>query len=221
LALGYDTDGALVADGTYTQATTQAVLTFQSATGLEADGIVDLGEVVFLPGAVRITNQLVANGTGVGPGSAVLGISLSPKVVRIDLPADKQGLLVAGDAVIVEMPDLTEVPAAVLSVSQTATTSQSGPATFDVLIELDEPASAAGLDEAPVDVIVVSGSVEGVMAVPVSALVALLEGGYAVEIDSGGGLTQLVAVDAGFFGENGMIEIISDELQSGDRVVVP
>jgi multidrug efflux pump subunit AcrA (membrane-fusion protein) len=109
----------------------------------------------------------------------------------------------------------------VVFVSQTATQSEYGPATFEVLIELDDPAVAAGLDEAPVDVIVVSDSVEEVMAIPVSALVALLEGGYAVEVDAGGGHTQLVAVEVGFFSTNNMIEITSAALQPGDQVVVP
>jgi len=59
------------------------------------------------------------------------------------------------------------------------------------------------------------------MAVPVSALVALLEGGYAVEVDTGGGRTQLVAVEVGFFGSNNMVQITSAALQPGDQVVVP
>jgi peptidoglycan hydrolase-like protein with peptidoglycan-binding domain len=221
VALGYDAGGALIADGTYTAMTTQAVLAFQTAVGLEPDGIVHQGEIVFLPGSVRVTDQLATSGSGVGPGSTVLGISLSPKVVRIDLPANKQGSLAAGNTVIVELPDFTEVPATVLSVSETAKSSQFGGATFDVVVELDDAGPAAGLDEAPVDVIAVSDSVENVMAIPVSALVALLEGGFAVELDTGGGATQFVAVEVGFFGENGMIEITSATLQTGDRVVVP
>lgn len=221
VALGVDADGTLVADGIYTPETTQAVLAFQAATGLEQDGIIDLGEVIFLPGKVRITNQLTTKGSGVGSGSAVLGVSLSDKVVRVDLPADEQGVLTVGDAVTVEMPDLTEVPATVVFVSQTATPSEFGPATFEVLVELDDPTAAAGLDEAPVDVIVVSDSVQDVMAIPVSALVALLEGGYAVEVDTGGDRTQLVAVDVGFFGSNNMIAITSAALQPGEQVVVP
>jgi len=216
VALGFDADGALVADGIYTSETIQAVLAFQAATGLEHDGIIDLGEVTFLPGKVRITNQLAIKGSMVGAGSAVLGVSLSDKVVRVDLPANKQGSLAVGDAVTV-----TEVPATVVFVSQTATPSANGPATFEVLVEFDDPTVAAGLDEAPVDVIVVSDSVEDVMAIPVSALVALLEGGYAVEFDAGGGLIQLVAVEVGFFSTNNMIEITSAALQPGDKVVVP
>jgi multidrug resistance efflux pump len=220
-ALGYDPEGSMILDDVYDEATVAAVERWQEDLGAEDDGVVNLGEVVFLSGEVRITDQLVSEGSGVDPGSPVLGISLSDKVVRVDLPADKQGSLVAGDAVTVELPDSTEVPAAVVSVSQTATPSEFGPATFEVLIELDDPAAAAGLDEAPVDVIAVSDSVDNVMAVPVSALVALLEGGYAVEIDAGGGVAELVAVEVGFFGSDNMIEVTSAALEPGDRVVVP
>jgi multidrug efflux pump subunit AcrA (membrane-fusion protein) len=161
-------------------------------------------------------------GSPVGAGSTVLGISLSEQVVRVDLPADQQGILAVGDAVTVEMPDQTEVPATVVFVSQTATKLNDwDPATFEVLIELDDPTVAEGLDEAPVDVIAASDSVEDVMAIPVSALLALLEGGYAVEVDRGGGEIRLVAVEVGFFGSNNMVQITSAALQPGDRVVVP
>jgi peptidoglycan hydrolase-like protein with peptidoglycan-binding domain len=223
VSLGYDAQGTLIADGVYTAETNQAVLAFQADTGLEQDGIINLGEVVFLPGAVRIINQLTTLGSGVGEGSPVLGISLTEKVVRIDLPADEQGLLSVGDPVIVEMPDNTEVPATVVFVSQTATPAPNDwePATFEVLVGFDDPTVAEGLDQAPVDVVVVSDSVENVMAVPVSALVALLEGGYAVEVEVGNGLTQYIAVEVGFFGDNNMVEITSEELQPGDQVVVP
>ena len=52
-------------------------------------------------------------------------------------------------------------------------------------------------------------------------MVALLEGGYAVEVDTAIGEPRLVAVEVGFFGSNNMIAVTSDALQSGDRVVVP
>jgi peptidoglycan hydrolase-like protein with peptidoglycan-binding domain len=221
VALGYDADGALVADGITTLETNQAVLAFQAATGLEQDGIIDLGEVAFLPGSVRITSQMALKGSSVGAGSTVLDLTLTEKVVYIALPADQQGILAAGDAVTVELPDDTLVPATVTSISQSATPTAGGGATFEAQATLDEPDAVAELDEAPVDVIVVSDSVEGVIAVPVSALVALLEGGYAVEVDAAGGRTQLVPVEVGFFSSNNMVQITSAALQPGDRVVVP
>jgi hypothetical protein len=79
---------------------------------------------------------------------------------------------------------------------------------------------AAGLDEAPVDVEVVVDYRPGVMAVPVTALVALAEGGYAVEVDAGGGATRLVAVEPGLYAD-GFVEVESSGLGAGDLVVVP
>jgi len=220
--LGFDAEGTLIADGIYTFETYQAILEFQAAVGLEQDGIINLGEVIFLPGSVLITNQMSTLGSGVGQWSPILGISLSEKVVKLDLPANEQELLTVGDAVIIELPDNSEVPATVASVSETAkVSSYTGQVYFETVITLDDPADAEGLDEAPVDVIVISNSVEDVMAVPVSALVALLEGGYAVEMDTDNGSPQYIGVEVGFFGSNNLIQIISDQIQPGDMVLVP
>ena len=172
-----------------------------------------------------------------GLTAAVNVVGLSNRIVRVFLPLDDEGLLAVGDPVAVELPDLSEVPGTVVFVPQAPTSSVSGPATFQVLVELGsesgigsegglvDPTAAAGLaelpDETSVDVIFVSDSVQDVMAIPVSALVALLEGGYAVEADTGGGFTKLIAVEVGFFGSNNMIAITSGSLQPGDRVVVP
>ena len=84
---------------------------------------------------------------------------------------------------------------------------------------MDDPSAASGLDEAPVDVKVITDSVEDVIAVPVAALLALAEGGYAVELDGGDGGTRLIAVDPGFFAD-GLVEVEGD-LAAGDRVVIP
>ena len=223
LELQYDADGKLEADGVFTLESIAAIIEFQNAAALEVDGIIDIGEIVFLSGAARITDQLTTEGNVIGAGSSVLDISFSPKVVRMDLPSDEQGSLVVGSEVMVELPDQSKVSASVISVSNIAEapTNGSGLATFDVVIELTDSQLALGLDEAPVEVIVISDAVVDVMAVPVSALVALLEGGYAVELDTGIGTKRYVGVETGFFGENGMIEIVSPELEPGDRVVIP
>ena len=214
--LGFNAGGALDVDGTFTPETTRAVLDFQAASGLDQDGLLNLGEVVFLPGDLRVTSQLAALGSSVGPGSPILGISLADKIIKTYLPANKQDLLEVGDAVTIEMPDFTEVPGSVVYVSNTALAAGNewDPPVFEVRIEFDDPSVAADLDEAPVDVIVISDSVDDVMAVPVSALLALLEGGYAVEIQTSGGRAELVGVEIGFFGSNNMIA-------PGDMVVVP
>jgi peptidoglycan hydrolase-like protein with peptidoglycan-binding domain len=220
VALGYNAEGGLVADGVFDDFTRQAVIDWQAASGLEPDGVVNLGEVVFAPGPVQISEQLVTPGSPISGGVSVLAVSSTEKAVRMDLPAEDQGTVDVGDQVTVVLPDLSEVAATVVSVATTATVNVEEEAVFEVVIELDDASLAGRLDEAPVTVDVVSDSVEDVLAVPVTALVALREGGYAVEVDAGGGPTRLVAVDPGFFGQ-GLVEVTSSDLEPGDRVVVP
>ena len=58
----------------------------------------------------------------------------------------------------------------------------------------------------------------GVLVVPIRALVALAEGGYAVEKVSGAS-TELVAVEPGEFGD-GIVAISGTGIAEGDTVVV-
>ena len=55
---------------------------------------------------------------------------------------------------------------------------------------------------------------EGVLAVPVGALVALSEGGYAVQVATEG----LVAVETGLFAK-GLVEVTGDGVAEGIAVV--
>ncbi|MCP3996633.1 MAG: HlyD family efflux transporter periplasmic adaptor subunit [bacterium] len=213
--LGYE---GIVVDGVWDDGTSSAVQAWQADAGLEDDGIVDLGEVVFLSATVRVNEVLASVGSSVNPGSPVLGISSADQFVTFNLPASDQGLVIVGQDVIVEMPDGSDAGGTVIEIDSVATAGQ-GEATFGVKVVLDDPSVAAGLDEAPVDVEVISDSVSNVMAIPVSALVALQEGGYAVEMQAGNG-TQLVAVEPGFYAD-GLVEVESAGLSVGDMVVVP
>ena len=215
-ALGYE---GITVDGTWDEGTSSAVLTWQEEVGLEADGSIELGEVVFLSSSVRVNEVIASVGTSVNAGSQVLGISSTDQFVTFDLPAADQGLIVVGQEVVIEMPDGSDAGGTVVEIDTIATGGQ-GAAVFGAKVVLDDPSVAAGLDEAPVDVEVTSDSVENVMAVPVSALVALAEGGYAVEVDAGNGATSLVAVEPGFYAD-GLVEVESDGLSVGDLVVVP
>lgn len=219
-AAGHDADGSMVVDDTFTAETRLAVLDWQITIGADPDGIVHLGEVVFLPDAIRVSDNLVAAGGAVNGGGGVLAVTSQETVVTVDLPAEDQGLLSVGQAVVVELPAGSEVAGTVTSVATVATVSANNTTVFEVLVALDDPSAAAGLDEAPVDVLVVTDSVENVIAVPVTALVALAEGGYAVEVDSGSGTTRLVGVEPGFFAD-GLVEVSDTDLEPGDQVVVP
>ena len=116
-------------------------------------------------------------------------------------------------------PEVTATISSIGAVAE-ATTDESGQTTgaaIELIVEL--PAgTATGLDQAPVDVNVVTDSAEGVLAVPVTALLALLGGGYAVEVPDGE-TTRLVEVAPGMYAD-GYVEI-EGEVAEGDTVVVP
>ena len=217
-ALGFG-DG-LTVDDEFTLETRDAVLAWQESVGAATDGIVDLGEILFSENALRVSDQLVAVGSQVTNGSPMLAVAGSDIVVKIDLPADDQGLVAVGDSVTVELPGQVNVAGTVESVASVASIGQTGEATFEVVVTLDDPSAASGLDEAPVDVEIVADSVTDVLAVPVSALVALAEGGYAVEVAQSDGSTTLVAVDPGFYAD-GLVEVTGAALDPGMLVVVP
>jgi multidrug efflux pump subunit AcrA (membrane-fusion protein) len=161
----------------------------------------------------------------VGLTAAVNVTNLANRLVRVNLPIDDEGMLSVGDPVTIELPDLSEIPGKVVFVPLTPTAPNFGQPIFEVLVEIDDPTIAEGLadlpDQTSVDVIFVSDSMADVMAIPVSALVALLEGGYAVEVESGVASPRLVGVQVEFFGSNNMVGIASDGLEPGDRVLVP
>jgi multidrug efflux pump subunit AcrA (membrane-fusion protein) len=104
-------------------------------------------------------------------------------------------------------------------VGTVAQANQAGESFFEMIVTINNAEATVGLDEAPVDVDIVSDSASDALAVPVTALLALSEGGYAVEVVDGGS-TRLVAVETGLFAD-GFVEITSTGLSAGDIVVVP
>jgi hypothetical protein len=70
-----------------------------------------------------------------------------------------------------------------------------------------------------VTVSVVAARARGVLAVPVSALVALAGGGYAVEVVHGRA-GRLVAVRTGLFSRT-LVQVSGPGLAAGQRVEVP
>jgi multidrug efflux pump subunit AcrA (membrane-fusion protein) len=86
-----------------------------------------------------------------------------------------------------------------------------------VTVGLDDAAAAGSLDSAPATVRFTKDVRQGVLAVPVGALLALAEGGYAVEVDENG-RRRLIAVRTGLF-SGGKVEVTGTGLAAGMRVV--
>ena len=242
LVLGYTREGDVI-DKHWDADTTAAVKRWQRDHVRTADGILELGEVVFLPEAIRVTDVTATPGSRVGPGGPLLSATSNRRVVSVDLSADDRDLVEVGATVIVELPDGTTTDGTVTEIGRVAETSSDGQGgtstTLPMTITLADANAGADLDAAPVDISIVTESRENVLTVPVNALLALIEGGYAVEVvdvvdasaadpspsassetTADASPTHLVRVEPGLF-DGGLVEVTSDGLDAGDTVVVP
>jgi hypothetical protein len=241
VALSFDPDRAMTVDDHFSWATAAAVKRWQQAIGRAQSGAVALGQVVFLPGPIRVTAVAATVEAPLGAGTAVL----TATSVR---------------------PDGNSLPGRVAGVGRVATqpgtgTGQNGQdqgqggngngngagqATVPVTVALATPHAAANgglgrvgpgpaaagpprrpgpggpaLDQAPVQVAVTTQQHKGVLAVPISALLAQPGGGYAVQVVQGGS-RRLVAVRTGLFDDTGgLVEVARAGLAEGARVEVP
>ena len=217
--LGFTADATLVVDDVFTPETRAALVEWQLATGQDADGVLHVGDIVVVEAAVRVIAEMAAVGGVVSPGNAVLGVADVEQIVSFDLDAADQSLADVGDSATVVLPNTVKLTGVIEEIATTATTTPDGDTTFAVTVRLDDPDAVGDLTEAPVDVELVGSSVSDVLAVPVSALVALSDGGYAIEADSGTGF-RLVAAEPGVFAD-GLVEIDVAGVEVGDLVALP
>jgi multidrug efflux pump subunit AcrA (membrane-fusion protein) len=114
------------------------------------------------------------------------------------------------------------------SVATSESTEEEGPsqpgqgtqtATIPVYITLGRPSAAGRLDGAPVTVGFSTGLHKGVLAVPVTALLASPDGGYAVSVVDAAGRTRRVPVRLGVFAD-GKVQV-TGQLAAGMKVEVP
>jgi hypothetical protein len=225
----------------FSAGTADALARLQGRLHVPVTGALVLGQAVFLPSAAQVT----APGTGVvlggtaPAGSVILTATSTTPAVTADLEASQQSAVRDGEPVIITLPDGTNTPGVVTSVSPIATAPSSddsdgsgssadsgssdgsGPPTAAVTIALRDPAAAGQLSQAPVQVTITSGSAPGALVVPVDALLAQASGGYAVEVTGPGG-HHLTAVTPGLFDDAaGLVQVTDTKLAAGQHVVVP
>jgi len=180
---------------------------------------------VFRPGAVRISAVSAVVGTQVKSDSGVLEATSTTKVVTADLSADAADGLQVGTAVQLGLPAGAEASGKVTGIGPEVSSGNGGPggsSTVSVTITLDDAAAADGFDSGNVDVVVERSRVDNATAVPVTALLALAEGGYAVQVaDTGAaGGYRLVGVKVGTYADN-WVQVTGTGIEPGVKVVVP
>ena len=225
LALGFGNSSNLFATGHFDAFDVAAIRRWQKALGQAQTGVIALGQVVFLPGAIRITSVSATLGTMAQPGAPMAAASSTARQVVISLSANQQSLVKAGDKATITLPNQKTTTGTVSAVGTVATASSSGGGGGAPTVEVDitptDPAATGTLDAAPVSVSIVDASVADVLAVPVTALLAQADGTYDVEVVDAGGQHHLVAVTLGLFDDaEGLVQVDGTGLAAGQKVIV-
>jgi Putative peptidoglycan binding domain len=224
VALGYANSSDLdPSSDEFSWATKAAIKELQDDLGVEQTGRFDLGQVVFLPSAARVTSLPATIGSPAA--GTILKATSTTRQVTVNLDAAQQSQIKAGDTVTITLPNGRTTPGRVTSVGKVATTpatgSDSSP-TVEVDIAPTDAAATGSLDQAPVEVAIITDTVRNALVVPINALLALAGGGYAVEVVGGDGLHQPVPVSPGLFDDAaGLVQVTGTGLAAGQRVVVP
>jgi multidrug efflux system membrane fusion protein len=226
-ALGYR---GFTVDKRYDWATAQAVRRWQADLGLPETGSVEVGQVVFTPGIIRVAAHTARVGDVLSEGGvSVLSYTGTTRQVTVDLAVADQALAVVGRKVTVTLPGQKAVEGTIAQVgavvtaqstpSDSTTPSPSSDARIEVTVTIADQQALGALVAAPVDVNFVSEERKDVLTVPVAALLALPEGGYGVEIVEGN-TTRIVAVKTGLFAA-GRVEVSGQGIAEGMTVEVP
>lgn len=207
LSQGFDDDGSLEADGTFGASTKRAVKDWQESVGHPATGRVDRTQLLFISGDVRVDEAPV-----VGQPFSPIHVTKPSRIVTATIKSSLRDFFPVGANVSL---DASETTLSGTITKATRTTGQDGSTVYELEITADEGELPEGAGT--IEVTASRTVVEDAATVPVRALLALAEGGWAVQVESPTGLS-LVAVELGEVVE-GIAEITG--VADGTEVVVP
>ncbi|MYH78595.1 MAG: hypothetical protein F4134_12855, partial [Acidimicrobiaceae bacterium] len=229
---GHGNEDGFAIDGVFDEATGAAVRSWQEANGQDADGMVGVADILFVAGPVRVGSwsQGIEVGQQLAAGTALATLTViqapvdgqmsTTQRVTARVPLSDRDLVSEGIIVNVELPDDTDIAGTLTSINPSPVLDeQTGENAVEVTILLAEPASEVWIG-ATVDVEITETLIEDALVVPATALLALVEGGYALEVVAVDGSLRLIGVETGLF-VDGDVEVRSPELSAGMSVVVP
>ncbi|WP_230686465.1 peptidoglycan-binding protein [Catellatospora vulcania] len=218
-ALGYT---GFTVDSEFTASTATAVKKWQDKLGLAETGRVEFGRVVFASGQVRVESLEATVSAPAQPGAAVLKYTGTVRVVVVQLDVADQRLAKVGADVKVELPaggTAEGKVAKAYTVIEAGGQGEEATTKIEAVVSLADQKAVAGFNQAAVDVTFTAAERADVLTVPVSALVALREGGYGVEVVENGA-SRYLAVETGLF-SGGRVEVNGEGLAEGMTVGIP
>ncbi|MFI9641111.1 efflux RND transporter periplasmic adaptor subunit [Micromonospora sp. NPDC051925] len=198
-----------------TAALIEAIKAWQRHLELPASGELTIGSVLVLPAAVRVSAlsaQVGAPATG-----ELLATTSTSKVITVLADQSEAATVDNGDHATVVLSDGTTTPARVTSVGTALQTQDGGDPSSPKLtltLVLDQPSKLKQVDSADLQISFAAQTHKQVLTVPISALLALQEGGYALQTPAG----ALIAVKTGIFAD-GQVEVSGTDVTEGLIVV--
>jgi peptidoglycan hydrolase-like protein with peptidoglycan-binding domain len=227
--LSYD---GFVTDSAFTASTAEAVRAWQRRIGVEPTGSVARGAVIFAPTGGRVDAVHVRVGSAVSPGAPILDLTGTDRIAALEAELDDRDRFDIGARATVVLTDGDEIKGRVRAVrvvraapGGAAGESGEGPgggetdAESVLDVEVAIPKVRDGLVGAPVEVDVAIGERADILVVPVTALLALAEGGYGLEVVRDDGTTRIVRVDTGLFAD-GKVQVSGAGIAEGTVVGV-
>ncbi len=220
-------------DTTFTRLTADAITAWQESLGLERTGRVEPSAILFADHDLRVMSVTVEVGIEAAPGTELYRVSATTKFVDLDLKLGDQHLAVVGNEVGIVLPDGTSTTGTIATVGEplereSNTGAAGGGATsagtfvVPVTVTLTDQAAVAAFSRASVTVQFASTLAEGVLTVPVEALIATDATTFAVETTTKGGegVVHRIPVTIGAFA-SGRVQISGKGIREGLPVVVP
>ncbi|MDR6868019.1 peptidoglycan hydrolase-like protein with peptidoglycan-binding domain [Microbacterium resistens] len=213
-------DGTI--DRQFTDRTEEAIRAWQKANGLDRDGVIPRGRVVFSPADVRVGDPKASIGADVAPGTPLYAASSATPIISAQIPSAQRADVAVGDAAQITLPgggQSTGTVTAVGSPQEKQDAAGKKQLMIPLTITPDDPAAVAALAPLTAQLTFTRTTQEKVLQVPVAALLAVGPEKYAVEVVRDGKTVE-VAIETGRF-SSGMVEITGGDLKAGDDVVVP
>ncbi|CUU55503.1 Putative peptidoglycan binding domain-containing protein [Parafrankia irregularis] len=229
-------------DERYTADTGAAVRRWQRDLHRNQTGTVEIADVIYRPGPVRVASRVAR--LGASATGQILTCTATTKMVTAQVPAQNTAWAVRGGAVDVVLPSGTAVSGVVADVGTQQSASQpdagadssaggtgnggggagggggAQQTTVPITVTIADQGAVGALDQAPVKLRHVLAERADVLVVPVTALLATIEGGYALEVVADGGGTRMIPVRTGLFAD-GRVEVSGTEVRAGLKVTVP
>jgi len=219
IGLGYARGLFTAPSGQFDELTIAAVERWQTAHGYPATGQIALGQIVFLPGAVVVGGLNEALGQAASPGQAPYPVTARQRVVTVPVSPNLPPVS-PGEHLSIILPSGTRTPGEIATIGPVppGPAGSSGSATTQLTVIPDHSAATGTGQGVAVQVSLVTQRARHVLAVPVSALLALAGGGYGVEVVAPSGAHHLVGVTAGLFA-NTLVQVSGPGIRAGMKVV--